>query len=50
MVKHCRPDGRTSAASNFLTKASRVRTLGMTVRKVDLLHVISISVVRASGP
>jgi hypothetical protein len=44
-----RPDGRTSAASNFLTKASRVRTRRMAVRTVDLLQVISIPVERASG-
>jgi hypothetical protein len=42
-VRHCRPDGRTSVASNFLIKASRIRT-------VDLLHAISISIERASGP
>jgi hypothetical protein len=48
-VRHCHPDGRTSTASNFLTKASRVRTRGMAVRTVDLLHAISISVERASG-
>jgi len=28
-VRHYRPNGRTSAASNFLTKASLVRTRGM---------------------
>jgi len=49
-VRHCRPEGRTSAASNFLIKASRVRTMGMAVQTVDLLHAISISVVRASEP
>jgi len=27
-VRHCRPDGRTSAASNFLTKALHVWTIG----------------------
>jgi len=45
-----RPDCRTSAASNFLIKASRVRTRGMAVRTGNLLHAISISVERASGP
>jgi len=46
----CRPNGRTSAASNFHIKASRVWTKGMVVRTVDLIHAISISNVRASGP
>jgi hypothetical protein len=49
-VRHCRPDGRTSTVSNFLTKALRVRTRGMAVQTVDLLHAISIFVERASGP
>jgi hypothetical protein len=44
-----RPDGRTSAASNFHTKVSHVRTKGMFVRTVDLMHAISISDARASG-
>jgi hypothetical protein len=48
-VRHCRSDGRMSSASNFLIKASRFRTMGMAVRTVDLLHAISISIVRASG-
>jgi hypothetical protein len=47
MVVHCRLDGRTSAASNFLIKASRVRTGGMVVRTVDLMHTIFISDARA---
>jgi len=44
------PDGRTSAATNFLIKASRIWTGGMVVRTVDLMHAISISNARASGP
>jgi hypothetical protein len=50
MVRHCCLDGRTSAASNFLTKASRVQTRGMAVGTVDLLHTISKFVERLSGP
>jgi hypothetical protein len=49
-VRHCRLDSCTSAASNFLIKASRVRTKGMTVRTVDLLQAISISTEHSSGP
>jgi hypothetical protein len=49
-VSHCRPDGPTSAASNFLIKASRVRTKRIAVGTGDLLHAISISVIRASRP
>jgi hypothetical protein len=45
-----RLDGRTSAARNFHIKASRVWTKGMVVRTVDLMHAISISDARASGP
>jgi hypothetical protein len=41
-------DGRTSAASNFHTKASSVRTMRMAVQTVDLLHAISFSDERAS--
>jgi hypothetical protein len=37
------PDGRTSAARNFHIKASRLRTGGMVVQTVDLMHAISIS-------
>jgi hypothetical protein len=44
------PDGRTSAASNFHIKASRIRTKEMVVRTVDLMHAISISDARASRP
>jgi hypothetical protein len=46
----CRPDGRTSAARNFHIEASRVRTKGMVVQTVDLMHAISIYDARASGP
>jgi hypothetical protein len=28
MLRHCRPDGRTSAASNFHIRLSRVWTMG----------------------
>jgi hypothetical protein len=49
-VVPCRLDGCTSAVSNFHTKASRLRTKGMVVRTVDLMHAISISDARASGP
>jgi hypothetical protein len=45
-----RPDDGTSALSNFHTKASRIRTKGMVVRTVDLMHGISKPVARASGP
>jgi hypothetical protein len=40
------PDGHTSIVRNFHTKASRVRTKGMVVRTVDLMHAISISGLR----
>jgi hypothetical protein len=46
----CRSDGRTSAARNFHTRASRVQTKGMVVQTVDLMHAIFISDARASGP
>jgi hypothetical protein len=46
----CLPDGRKSAASNFHIKASRVQTKRMVVQKADLMHGISISDARASGP
>jgi hypothetical protein len=46
----CHPDGRTSAAPNLHIKASCVRTKGMIVWIVDLMHAISIYVARASGP
>jgi hypothetical protein len=47
-VRRWHPESRTSAASNFLIKASRVRTRRMAVRMDDLLHTISISVICAS--
>jgi hypothetical protein len=40
----------SSAASNFHIKASHVRTKGMVVRTVDMMHAISISDARASRP
>jgi len=49
-VVPCHPDGRTSTASNFLIKASHVRTGEMVVRTVDLMYAISISNARASRP
>jgi hypothetical protein len=49
-VRHYRPNGRTSAASNFHIKASCVQTRRMAVRTGDLLHAISISVICTSGP
>jgi hypothetical protein len=49
-VLPCRPDGCTSLASNFHIEASRVRTGGMAVRMVDLMHAISIFDSRESGP
>jgi len=50
MVLPCRPDGLTSATSNFHIKASCVQTNGMVVRTVDLMHGISISDARPSEP
>jgi hypothetical protein len=49
-VMPCGPIGRTSAASNFHIKASHVRTRGMIVRTIDLMHANSISDARTSGP
>jgi hypothetical protein len=49
-VRHCRPDSRTSAASNFHIEASRVQTGGTVVRTADLMQAISISDACASGP
>jgi hypothetical protein len=37
-----RPDGRTSAATNFHNKAWSVRTLKANVRTVELVHAPSI--------
>jgi len=45
-----RRNGRTSNARNFHIKASRVRTKGMVIWTVDLMHAISISDARAFGP
>jgi hypothetical protein len=49
-VLPCRPDGRTSAASNFHIKALRVRTKVMVVRMLNQMHAISISDARAPEP
>jgi hypothetical protein len=49
-VLPCRPDCRTFAARNFHINALRVRTKGMILRTVDLMHAISIYVARSSGP
>jgi hypothetical protein len=49
-VRHWRPDGRTSAASNFHIRLSASGQRGMNVRMAILQHAISISVMRASGP
>jgi hypothetical protein len=49
-VLPCRLDDRTSIVLNFHIKASRVRTIGMVVRTIDLVHTIFIYVARASGP
>jgi hypothetical protein len=49
-VLPCRPDGRTFAARNFHIKASHVRTIGMIVQTVNLMHAISIYVACTSGP
>jgi hypothetical protein len=45
-----RSDGRTFTLSNFHTKASRIRTKGMVVRMIDLMHAIPVSDAHASGP
>jgi hypothetical protein len=49
-MRHCRSDGRTSAASNFHIRPRAYGPSGMAVQTVDLLHPISISVERESGP
>jgi hypothetical protein len=49
-VRHWRPDGRTSAASNFHIRLRASRPRGMNVRTAILQHAISISAMRASGP
>jgi len=43
-VRHYRPDGCTSAASNFHLRLPASGPRGMAVRTVDLQHAISISV------
>jgi hypothetical protein len=50
MVLPCLPDGRTSTASNFHIKPSCVRTKGMVVQTIDLMHIISIFDAHTSGP
>jgi hypothetical protein len=49
-VRHCRPDDRTSAASNFHIRLRASGPWGMSVRMAELQHAISISAMRASGP
>jgi hypothetical protein len=49
-VRHYHLDGRTFAASNFHIEVSLVWTRRMGVRTVNLMHAISISNERASGP
>jgi hypothetical protein len=49
-VRHCRSDGRTSAASNFHIRLRASGPRGMNVRTAILQHAISISAMRASGP
>jgi hypothetical protein len=49
-VRHCRPDGHTSAASNFFIRFRASGPSGMSVRTAELQHAISISTMRASGP
>jgi hypothetical protein len=49
-VRHYRPDGRTSAASNFHIRLRASGPWGMNVRTAILQHTISISDMRASRP
>jgi hypothetical protein len=49
-VRHWRPDGRTSAASNFHIRLSASGPRGMSFRTAILQHAISISAMRASEP
>jgi hypothetical protein len=49
-VRHWRPDGRTSAASNFHIRLRASGPWGMNVRTAILQHAISITAMRASGP
>jgi hypothetical protein len=44
-----RPDGRTSAASNFLIRRRASEPWGMSVQTAILQYAISISTMRASG-
>jgi hypothetical protein len=50
MVRHWRPDGRTSATSNFHIRLCGSGPRGMNVRTSILQHAISIFVMHASGP
>jgi hypothetical protein len=45
-----RPDGLTTAASNFLIRLRASGPWGMSVRTAELQHAISISAMRTSGP
>jgi len=49
-VRHWRPDGRASAASNFHIRLSESGPRRMNVRMSILQHAISISTMRVSGP
>jgi len=49
-VRYCHPDGRTSAASNFLIRFRASGPWGMSDRTTELQHAICISDMRASGP
>jgi len=49
-VEEPRPDGRTSAASNFHIRLRASGPWGMNVRTTILQHTISIFAMRASGP
>jgi hypothetical protein len=49
-VRHCRPDGRTSAVSNFHIRLRASKPWGMSVWTAELQHTISISAMRVSGP
>jgi len=50
MVRHSRPDGRTSAASNFFIRLRASGPWEMSVRTAKLQHAISIFAMHASGP
>jgi hypothetical protein len=49
-VRHWRPDGCTSAASNFHIRLSASKPRGMNIQMEILQHAISISAMRESGP